>query len=138
MFEKMLVAIDGSEHSPAVLKAAGELASQLGATVRVLHVLEMGFAGRAGAVPLVEKDESEKVVDDAVAQLKSQGLDVTGVLRSALHGRVAGEITDEANEWGASGIVTGSRGLTGLEGVFVGSTTHKLLHLSEVPVLVVR
>jgi nucleotide-binding universal stress UspA family protein len=51
---------------------------------------------------------------------------------------VAVEICDEAREVGATAIVSGSRGLTDLEGFIVGSTTHKLLHLSHLAVLVVR
>lgn len=35
-------------------------------------------------------------------------------------------------------IVLASRGLTDLKGILVGTTTHKVVHLSEVPVVVVR
>ena len=62
----------------------------------------------------------------------------TGNLRTALTGHVATEILDEANEWGASVIVLASRGLTDLAGLVIGSTTHKVLHLGHIPVLVVR
>jgi len=77
-------------------------------------------------------------VNDAVAELESRGVKATGNLRAAQHGRVAVEICDEAREVGATAIVSGSRGLTDLEGFIVGSTTHKLLHLSHLAVLVVR
>jgi nucleotide-binding universal stress UspA family protein len=138
MFDKVLVALDSSKHAGPVLTATSELASKIGSTVRVLHVFEMGFAGRAGQVPLEEKAEVQKLVDDAVAELGSKGVTATGTLRAAQHGRVASEIVDEAREWGATAIITGSRGLTDLEGMVVGSTTHKLLHVTDLPVLVVR
>jgi nucleotide-binding universal stress UspA family protein len=138
MFDKLVVALDGSDHTAPVLTAASELASKIGSTVRVLHVLEMGFVGRAGQIPLEGEDAAHKIVDDAVAELEAKGVKATGTVRAAQHGRVAGEIRDEAQEWGATGIVTGSRGLTDLEGIVVGSTTHKLLHVTELPVLVVR
>jgi len=138
MFDKLVVALDSSDHAGPVLNAAGELAAKIGSTVRVLHVLEMGFAGRAGQVPLEGKEEAQKLVDDAVAELESKGLTATGTIRAAQHGRVAGEISDEAREWGATGIITGSRGLTDLEGIVLGSTTHKLLHVTDLPVLVIR
>jgi len=35
-------------------------------------------------------------------------------------------------------VVLGARGLTDLEGLVMGSTTHKVLHLGTLPVLVVR
>jgi len=138
MFDKLVVALDGSDYSGPVLSAATELAGKLGSTLRVLHVLEMGFAGRAGQVPLEETADGQKILDNALAQLESQGVKATSSLRAAQHGRVASEICDEAQEWGADGIVTGSRGLTDIEGIFLGSTTHKLLHITELPVLVIR
>lgn len=138
MFDKLVVALDASEHAAPVLAAAGELASRFDAAVRVVHVLEMGFAGRAGQVRLEGEAEAHKVVDEAVAALEARGVTATGTVRAAQHGRVASEICDEARAWAADGIVAGSRGLTDLEGVLVGSTTHKLLHLTHLPVLVVR
>ncbi len=138
MFEKLVVAIDDSDYKERVLTAASELASKFGSDVRVLHVLELGFVGRAGSVPLEGHDEAHKLVNDAVAELENRGVKATGEVRAAQHGRVAVEICDEALEAGATAIVTGSRGLTDLAGIFIGSTTHKLLHLSHLPVLVVR
>jgi nucleotide-binding universal stress UspA family protein len=35
-------------------------------------------------------------------------------------------------------IVMGSHGTTDLEGILLGSTTHKVLHLGNLPVFVVR
>lgn len=138
MFEKVLVALDESDHAERVLAAAEELATKLGSELRVLHVREIGFVGRAGSVPLESQEEVHKLVNDAIAKLQSQGAKVTGTTRAAQHGRVAVEICDEARAAGATAIVTGSRGLTDLEGIFVGSTTHKVLHLSHLPVLVIR
>ncbi|MGA3216762.1 MAG: universal stress protein [Acidimicrobiales bacterium] len=138
MFDKLVVALDESEYAGRVLEAASEIAAKFGSEVRVLHVLELGFVGRAGPVPLEGRDEVQKLVNDAVADLKSRGVKATGTVRAAQHGKVAVEICDEARDAGATAIVTGSRGLTDLEGMLVGSTTHKLLHLSHLPVLVIR
>ena len=48
------------------------------------------------------------------------------------------EILAEAEESGASVIVMGSRGVSDLTGLLVGSTAHKVLHLGRLPVLVIR
>ncbi len=138
MFDKLVVALDASEHAAPVLNAASELASKFGSTVLVLHVIEMGYPARAVGAPLEAHDEAQKIVDDAVATLEAQGVTATGIVRASPHGRVAGVICDEARENGATAIVTGTRGLSDLEGILVGSTTHKLLHMTDLPVLVVH
>ena len=52
MFERILVAIDQSDHAQSVIDVAGDLALKFGSEVRVLHVLETGFVGRAGMLNL--------------------------------------------------------------------------------------
>lgn len=138
MFEKMLIALDDSQHTETTLLAAVGLAKLSSGEVEVLHVREGHFIGRAGAVPDEPSEESKKIVDDAVKVLSDQGVKATGSLRVALHGRVAREILDEAATSGASVIVMGSHGAGELEGMLLGSTTHKVLHLGKVPVFVVR
>ena len=138
MFEKMLIALDDSEHSGKTLLAGAGLAKLSSGEVEVLHVRESHFIGRAGAVADEASEESKKIVDDAVKVLTDQGVKATGTLRGALHGRVAREILDEAATSGASVIVMGSHGAGELEGMLLGSTTHKVLHLGKVPVFVVR
>jgi len=138
MFEKMLVALDESEHSKKTLLAATDLAKVVGSEVNVLHVRESHFIGRAGPVPDEEDDEAKKVVEQALKAFNEAGVQATGTLRGALHGRVAREILDQATESGSSIIVMGSHGAGDLEGTLVGSTTNKVLHLGHLPVFVVR
>jgi nucleotide-binding universal stress UspA family protein len=48
MFERVLLAVDGSEPSNRAKEAAAELASRLGPEVRLLHVRELESHGRSG------------------------------------------------------------------------------------------
>ncbi len=137
MFEKILVAVDESEHARPVLEAAAAFATSLQAEVRVLHVLESAFVGRAGMVSYESSDAAHHAVTEAIAALDARGIKASGVVRSALHGRLALEINEESTEYGAGMVIMGSRGLTDLEGIFIGSTSHRLLHVSKIPVLVV-
>jgi len=138
MLERILTAVDGSEHDRKALAATKELAKLGEGTVRVVHVREGDFVGRAGFVPHDEHDEAARLVDEVVADLVAAGVKATGTLRSSLSSLVAVEILEEAEECGASVIVMGSRGVSDLKGLLVGSTTHKVLHLGQLPVLVIR
>jgi nucleotide-binding universal stress UspA family protein len=137
VFETILVAIDHSDHSQHALSAAKDLATLAKGKVRVVHVREMSI-GKPGPVPKEFTDEAQAIVDGAVKALADGGITATGVVRSSHTGRVAAEIIEEADESGSSVIVMGSRGRTDLEGLVMGSTTHKVLHLGTTPVLVVR
>jgi len=138
MFDHIVVAVDGSGSSKKALDAARELAGLTSGTVRVLHVREHGFAGRAGEVEFEGREEAHAMVDEAVAGLQAAGTTATGPVRGALHGHAAREIVDEATEVGADVIVVGSRGHSELTEILLGSTANKVLHLASVPVLVVH
>jgi nucleotide-binding universal stress UspA family protein len=138
MFEGLLLAIDDSETAAKACEAAEQLATLSNGEVRVLHVREYGFAGRAGQVDEEDRSAAEATVDGAVAKLTAAGVKASGTVRGALFGHAAAEILEEATSVGATTIVMGSRGLNALEGLIVGSTTHKVLHLTSIPVLVVR
>lgn len=138
MFEKVLVAVDGSPAAAHAVSAAKELASLSGGQVRVVHVREFSAAPRGGRVSSEGSQEAEKIVEDTIAELVQAGVAATGIVRAARYGHVATELLDEASEWNASVILIASRGLSDLAGLVIGSTTHKVLHLGRVPVLVVR
>ncbi len=130
MFEHILVAVDGSEYDRLALAATTELAQQGGATVRIVHVRQSDV--------LEERDEADRLLNGAVTELVDAGVKATGVVRSSPTNLVALEILDEARGCGASVIVMGCRGMSDLKGLLVGSTTHKVLHLGHLPVLVIR
>lgn len=138
MFEKVLVAVDGSSHAEKALKAGGELARLGDGEVRVLHVREVYMFPRGGDSSEEDRQQAADLVEGAVERLRVKGVKASGATRAAINGRVAREILDEAREWGATTLVMASRGLTDLSGIVLGSTTHKVLHLTDLPVLVVR
>lgn len=138
MFERILVAVDGSPHTTKTRDGAAALALISGAPVRVLHVREAPFVGRAGEVSDETSSEAHHVVDVVVGTLAETGIDVSGTVRGARGGLAAAEILAEAEEWGATVIVIGSTGAGALPRILLGSTAQKVLHLSELPVLVIR
>jgi nucleotide-binding universal stress UspA family protein len=137
MFEKILLAIDGSEPTTRAVHAAGELARASRGEVHVLHVNEYGLQV-GGPYDFETIEEASHIVEDAVIALKDAGVSALGETRRASVGRVPRVIVDVGKEVDAGTIVLGSRGLSDWGGVFLGSVTHRVLHIAEVPVLVVR
>jgi nucleotide-binding universal stress UspA family protein len=138
MYEKLLVAVDHSKVTERVLKAAKDLASLSGGEVWVLHLREHEILTRGGAIATETPDEAQTNVDAAVEELTRAGVKAHGEVRNTTYGYAAREIVDDATALDASVIIMGSRGRGDLAGLVLGSTAHKVIHLADRPVLVVR
>ena len=139
MYEKILVAVDHSEITPRVLDAARGLASLSNGEVWVVHLRERETVGKTGLLTSRESvGESEADVTSAVDALSKAGITAHAVVRDTLFGHAAREIVTEAQERGADVIVMGSRGRGDLAGLVLGSTAHKVIHLADRQVMVVR
>lgn len=138
MYEKILVALDDSAVSDRVLAAAKDLASLSKAEVWVLHLREHEHSRLGGLVPTESDNDAAATVDSAVKALIQAGLDARGEVRGTVFGHAAREIVEDARQHDVSVIVMGSRGRGDLAGLVLGSTAHKVIHLTDRPVLVVR
>jgi len=139
MYEKILVAVDHSEITPRVVNVARELASLSNGEVWVLHLREREPMGRTGLLMSPEsRDEASEAVTTAVETLTKAGIKAHGTVRDTMFGHAAREIVSDAQEHGAGVIVMGSRGRGDLAGLVLGSTAHKVIHLADRPVLIVR
>jgi nucleotide-binding universal stress UspA family protein len=91
-----------------------------------------------GLVPTESDADAEAAVASAVSELTKAGVRAHGVVRDTIFGHAAREIIEDAREHGADVIIMGSRGRGDLAGLVLGSTAHKVIHLADRPVLVVR
>jgi len=138
MYEKVLVAIDHSATSDRVLAAVKELADLSKGEVWVLHVREREVIPRLGLVPTEEATEAEDKVKAAVSALAEAGITAHAEVADVVFGQAAREIVDMAKQHDVGIIVMGSRGRSDLAGLVLGSTAHKVIHLTDRPVLVIR
>ena len=139
MYDKILVAVDQSPVAERVLAAARELAQLTKGEVRVVHLREREvLGGRAGVLDFETGDEARATAERAVRALAEGGIKASGEARNTPFGHAAREIVEEARDFGAGVIVMGSRGHGDLAGLVLGSTAHKVIHLTDRPVLVVR
>jgi nucleotide-binding universal stress UspA family protein len=138
MYDRLLVAVDHSEVSGRVLAAAKDLAILSKGKVWVLHLREREIIAQLGQVPSESDKDAHQAVTDGIASLKAAGVDAEGEVRDTVFGHAAREIVADAKEHDADVIVMGSRGRNDFAGALLGSTAHKVIHLTDRPVLVVR
>ena len=148
MTRHILVAVDGSEHADRAVEFTVELAGCVGAPVTVLHVvpttspaptivgtyaeLEQIWRNARGAL----EEAGRELVDRVAGRLRRAG--VEDVRTRVEVGPPARTIVDVAREVDADVIVLGRRGLGDLEGLLLGSVSHKVAQIAEATVVTVR
>src|SRR5262249_40074856 len=105
--------------------------------VFVFHAREFIIA-RGGAYELETETEAHSLVNRVKDELAAAGVKANGCVDPSLEGRAARAILDMADRVGADAIVMGSRGLSDLSGLLLGSVTHKVIQLSHRTVVVAR
>ncbi|WP_136247757.1 universal stress protein [Halomonas borealis] len=146
MFQTILVPVDGSEHSRLALCVACKLARQEDGRIILLHIPEALpheplLVWGIGAVPLsatVEKREQvgRQILEHATEEAKALGVErVNPVLTEGAPDQT---ILAVADEHGVDAIVMGSRGLSDLKGLVVGSASHRVSHAAECRVITVH
>jgi nucleotide-binding universal stress UspA family protein len=137
MFEKVLLAVDGSEHSAKAVPVAVDIAKKSNGEVLVYHVREH-VTGKGGRWELEEAAHAEELVERICSEVAAAGPKAKARVDQALTGHVAQAIVDAAVAEGVDLVVMGSRGLSDLRGLMLGSVTHKVIQFSIGPVLVAR
>ncbi len=143
MSQAYLVGIDCSECSNRALEYAAEEAAAHGARLIVAHVIEWSpysFNTNEENAERHKRREAEldrahsEIVDPIVAELKEKGIEAQGAIR---HGHIARTLKALAEEAGATSIVVGRHGETGLIAQLFGSVPGTLVQISDRPVTVV-
>lgn len=137
MFARILLSVDGSETSQRAVPLVGELARRFDAEVIVFHVAEWepGPLGPRAKEPV---DTAAELAEQIAGDLSDGGVRAVPETHSASHGKVAGEIVDTADRREVDLIVMGSRGLSELGALLLGSVAYRVLQTSRRPVLIVR
>jgi nucleotide-binding universal stress UspA family protein len=128
---QILVAVDYSSASERALEIAAVLATQCGAAITVLHVIE------EAVFPISDeaRQAARSRLDETVAALRARMFDASSLLRE---GAAVAEICSSAAELDAGLVVIGSRGRRGLPRFVLGSVAERVVAMSPVPVLTVH
>ena len=138
-FEKILVPIDGGDHSEAAVRAAIGLCGCQNGAVTLLHCHDRipnligGEAREDLEVELLEDDAA--VLKPYAEMLEQAGLSPRLLARGGDPGEL---IAREADQGGYDVIVMGTQGHTRIGGFLHGSVVHKVLASTECPLLVVH
>jgi nucleotide-binding universal stress UspA family protein len=141
---KILLATDGSEHAKRTISKTITLSAAMSAPaeVHVLNVQEEPVVYGAAEIYLpYEKAEEfvraagQEIVNEAAIALRNAGL---APATEVAVGQVAPTIVRRAQELGCDLIVMGTRGMGAVGNLVLGSAATKVIHMTDVPVLLVH
>ena len=144
---KILIAVDGSEHASRAIEAVGKMARSspdleaILVCVRTGAILDPLFSGDYNATTIKKLDADQEsqqtaVLNGAMELAKAQGLKISESVRT--YGVIANEIVRIAKERQVDQIAMGTRGMGAVGSLLLGSVAQRVLHQSEVPVLLVK
>jgi nucleotide-binding universal stress UspA family protein len=145
VFERILLSVDSSEDSDKAVAVVADLAPRYGAQVLVVHGRDLRSVPPPGTsvpmppvgVDLETEEEAQAIVDAALEVLRKAGVEARGQVLSA-RGHIAEAILQAAQDADARFIVLGSRGMSRLHQIVIGSVAHKIVQLAPCPVLLAR
>lgn len=147
MYQRILVATDGSNLSKRAVSSAISLAALCGAELVALKVIprypqsyfEGGLALQAAEISRVEKqwaDDAQAIVDAVQKAALTKGVKTKAVtVKSDL---ISDAVIAATKKYKCDLIVMASHGRRGIKRLLLGSETQQVLTHSHVPVLVLR
>ena len=155
LFEKILVPLDGSEHSLRALELAIQIAKKFGGKITLIHVYSVTVRPvimpepttlTPPGVPVMTPTEVSKVVEatrkagtsilaDGEQKVKAEEIQVETML---VEGQTVEEIARIAKEGKFGLIIMGARGISRIREILLGSVSDGVIRNAPCPVLVVK
>jgi len=132
---KVLLAIDSSAASAAVVNEAASRPWPLGTVFCAMNVVDIWTLEETPSLTEPAEREAKRVVDNAVDTLRHSGYDAFGEIPQGVPKQ---EIRNYAATWNADLILIGSRERSGLERFFAGSVAQAVLRTAPCSVEIVR
>jgi nucleotide-binding universal stress UspA family protein len=139
LFNRILIATDGSKYSLGAAVEGIEIARVHGSKVFVLYVIDMRALITVNSMPVPEnmylllQEEGKR----AVSQIKEMAGDLP-VETFVLSGYPGSTIVEFAKDNDTDLIVVGTLGKSGIEALLLGSVASKVIRHAPCPVLVVK
>jgi len=140
-YNKILVSTDFSDISIRAFFSAVDLASQLGATLQVIHIVQIPPLNTPASgnenIEALEAEE-ERMAKESMQKLIQQAGQDLEITTRIVHGNPVAQIESMAKEIHADLIVMGTHGRTGMSHLIMGSVAESVIRNSEVPVMCVK
>ena len=139
--KKIIVPVDFSEYSEKALQTAVFFAKETNAEIVVVHMLELSNAVLSQSESYIQQEMlfylelTEKKLAEFLKKDYLSGVKVTPIIK---HFKIFSEIDLLAREEKADLIIMGSKGVSGLKEMFIGSNTEKVIRYTHIPVLVIK
>ncbi|CAG0981435.1 MAG: universal stress protein [Candidatus Methanoperedens nitroreducens] len=141
LYEKILIATDGSEYTKNAVDYGIDLAKNTGAKLLTIFVVDTAaFA----SIPMdaawesmyeLLRQEGDAAIKYVIDKAKAEGVEAEGNL---IEGHPADEIIKYSEKNSVSVIIMGTLGKSGLDRFLLGSVAEKVVRNSKIPVLVVH
>ena len=150
MIARILVAIDGSNHSMKAVEYAADIAAGCKAKLTILTVLRQSQMPKVSSelrkyaeleqIDSADREAMKLLSNDLLSHAAGIARDrgVTDVVKTVETGPVARTIVAMAEKGGADIIVIGSRGLGNIEATLRGGVSHRVELLAKCAVLTVK
>ena len=146
MYNRILVAVDGSDTANLALNKAIKLAKDRHSALRLVHVVDLSSAYSDPAAPYVFEYQKaleaagQKVIADSSALVRDAGIefDTAAIVIDVPGQHIYDAIEEEAKRWPADLIVIGTHGRRGFRRLFLGSVAENVTRVSSKPVLLIR
>lgn len=138
---RILVPHDFSDHSTTAIEVAAAWARALEADITLLHAVEPVVYPEFYAVDLLPEEMISRLrtrSSEALEQVAESRLEDVSVNVKVTVGRAGDTIVAEAVSASHDLVVMGTRGLSGLEHLLLGSVAESVLRRCALPVLAVR
>lgn len=137
MFDRILLAVDGSPKSEKTILIALDMAERYGSAVTIVHVRE--YERYEGSdVDLGPPIPAEELVNDVLTRFRDKGIEAHGEIRRVSSGNTPEQIVAVAEAVKAELIVLGSRGMSEWKSLMLGGVANKVVQHAMCPVLLVR
>jgi nucleotide-binding universal stress UspA family protein len=146
MYKRILVAVDESETAKLALNEAIALAKDQHATLRLVHVVDLtpAYTDVEASYTLeyqkALRAAGQKLIDDylSLARAAEIEFDAKMLVVETLGQHIYDAIEEEAVQWRADLIVTGTHGRRGVRRLMLGSVAEGVARVSTKPVLLIR